>query len=93
MKNSILIVGLIVLVSIATACWAEKEETNNSSANYLKHSIPSETIKYISGICCTLLCNVLMVVGNYIIKVIILHSLILLESKLFTIILLDVIFC
>ena len=28
-----------------------------------------DTIKYVAGICCTLLCNVLMVVGNYIMKV------------------------
>ena len=48
MKISILIVGLAVLVSVATACWAEKEETNNTSAIDLKHSIPSETIKYLS---------------------------------------------
>jgi len=27
-----------------------------------------DTIKYIAGICCTLLCNILMVVGNYIMK-------------------------
>ena len=48
MKNSILIVGLAVLVSVATACWAEKEETNNTSANDLKHSITGETIEYLS---------------------------------------------
>jgi len=48
MKTSILIGGLTVLVSIATASWAEREETNNTSPNYLKHSIPSETIEYTS---------------------------------------------
>ena len=48
MKHSIVIAGLTVLVSVATACWAEKKETSDASANYLEHSIPSEAVKYLS---------------------------------------------
>ena len=36
---------------------------------HLRDKMNPDTLKYIAGISCTLLCNVLMVVGNYIMKV------------------------